>query len=176
MGVIGGLLIKRPLYSDKYQSDKHYREFSTTRDIFVTDTILTEIIAFDDLLATLQLATKPIPPGRLLTYKNFLLTHWAREVTESGTGQTALAPLPLTVFNSFFDTLWRSPKKPKTIKFSVKNDFLKWLADKSGLTGTEISQKCGKTLDSLFSELESELGQVSKKNIDPRYIQLFLIC
>ena len=175
LGVIGGLLIKRPLYFDKYQSDKHYREFSTTQDIFETDTILTEIIAFDDLLATLPLATKPIPPGRLLTYKNFLLTHWAREATESNTGQTALAPLPLTVFNSFFDTLWHSPKKPKTIKFSIKNDFLKWLADKSGLTGTDISRKCGKTLDRLFSELESELGQVSKKDLDPRFIQLFLV-
>ncbi len=175
LGVIGGLLIKRPLCFDKYQIGKRYREFSTTQDIFVTDTILTEIIAFDDLLATLPLTTKPLPPGSLLTYKNFLLTHWAREVTEPGTGQTAFAPLPLDAFKSFFDTLWHSPKKPRTIRFSVKSDFLKWLADKSGLTGTEISRQCGKTLESLFSEIESELGQISKKNIEPRYIQLFLI-
>ena len=175
LGVIGGLLIKRPLYFDMYQIDKHFREFSTTQDIFVTDTILTEIIAFDDLLATLPLAIKPFPPGSLLTYKNFLLTHWAREATESGTGQTALTPLPLTVFKSFFDTLWHSPKKPKTIKFSVKSDFLKWLANKSVLTGAEISRQCGKTLESLFAEIETELGQVSKKDLDPRFIQLFLV-
>lgn len=175
LGVIGGLLIKKPLYFDKYQIGKLYREFSTTQDIFVTDTILTEIIAFDDLLATLPLAVKPLPPGSLLTYKNFLLTHWARETTESDTGQTAFAPLPLDVFKSFFDTLWHSHNKPRTIRFSVKSDFLKWLAGKSGLTGTEISRQCGKIFENLFAEIETELGQVSKKNLDPRFIQLFLI-
>ena len=175
LGVVGGLLIKRPLYFDKYQIGKLYREFSTTQDIFVTDTILTEIIAVDDLLATLQLAVKPLPPGSLLTYKNFLLTHWAREATESDTGQTAFAPLPLDVFKSFFDTLWHSPKKPRTIRFSVKSDFLKWLAGKSGLTGTEISRQCGKTFESLFAEIEMELGPVSKEDLDPRFIQLFLV-
>ena len=175
LGVIGGLLIKRPLYFDKYQAGTFYREFSSAQDIFVTDAILTEIIALDDLLATLPLATKPLLPGRVLTYKNFLLTHWSREATDSGTGQTAFAPLSLDVFKSFFTILWHSPKKPRTIRLSVKSDFLKWLADKSGLTGTEIARQCGKTLESLFTEIESELGQVSRKNLDPRYIQLFLI-
>ncbi len=175
LGVIGGLLIKRPLYFDKYQAGTFYREFSSAQDIFVTDAILTEIIALDDLLATLPLATKPLLPGRVLTYKNFLLTHWSREATDSGTGQTAFAPLSLDVFMSFFNMLWHSPKKPRTIRLSVKSDFLKWLADKSGLTGTEIARQCGKTLESLFAEIESELGQVSRKNLDPRYIQLFLI-
>jgi hypothetical protein len=175
LGVIGGLLIKRPRYFDKYQIGTLYREFSTTHDISVTDMILTEIIAFDDLLAALSLETGPIPPGSLLTYKNLLLTHWARETADSKAGKTAFAPLPLDVFNSFFDTLWHSPKKPRTIKFSVKSDFLKWLTGKSGLSGTEITQKCGKTLESLFAEIETELGRVSKKDIDPRFIQLFLV-
>ena len=175
LGVIGGLLIKRPLYFDKYQTGTLYREFSSTRDISITDTILTEIIAFDELLATLPLAIKPLPSGSLLTYKNFLLTHWAREATDPGSGKKAFAPLPLDVFKSFYDTLWHSPKKPRTIRFSVKGEFLKWLADKSGLTGTEIAQQCGKTLESLFAEIETELGQVSKKDLDPRFIQLFLI-
>ena len=175
LGVIGGLLIKRPLCFDKYQTGTLYREFLTTQDISVTDTILTEIIAFDDLLATLPLEIKPLPPGSLLTYKNFLLTHWVRETTGSSTGKTTFAPLPLDVFKPFFDTLWHSPKKPRTIRFSVKSGFLKWLADNSGLSGTEITQKCGKTLESLFAEIETELGRVSKKDIDPRFIQLFLV-
>ncbi|MFC1876522.1 DUF6178 family protein [Thermodesulfobacteriota bacterium] len=175
LGIIGGLLIKKPLCFDKYQTGTLYREFLTPQDISVTDTILTEIIAFDDLLATLPLEIKPLPPGSLLTYKNFLLTHWVREATGSSTGKKVFAPLPLDIFKSFFDTLWHSPKKPKTIKFSVKSDFLKWLADKSGLSGTEITQQCGKTLESIFSEIETELGRVSIKDIDPRFIQLFLV-
>jgi hypothetical protein len=175
LGVIGGLLVKRPLYFDKYQTGTLYREFLTTKDISVTDTILTEVIAFDGLLATLSLEVKPLPPGSLLTYKNLLLTCWARETTDSGAGGTAFGPLPLDAFNSFFDTLWRSPEKPRAIKLSAKSAFLKWLKDKSSLTGTEITQQCGNTLENLFTEIETELGQVSKKDIDPRYIQLFLI-
>lgn len=175
LGVIGGLLIKRPLYFDNYQTGTLYREFSSPHDISVTDTTLTEIIAFDRLLAALSLSAKPVPPGSLLTYKNFLLTHWAKETIDSGTHERALSPLPLDAFKSFFDTLWRSPEKPRSIRLSVKSDFLKWLADKSGLAGTQIVEQCGNILEDLFAEIESELGQVLKKDIDPRYIQLFLI-
>ena len=141
----------------------------------MTDTILAEVIAFDDLLATLSLEIKPLPPGSLMTYKNLLLTRWARETTDSGNGKTAFAPLPLDAFRSFFDTLWRSPEKPRAIKLSVKSAFLKWLKDKSGLTGTEITQQCGNTLENLFAEIETELGEISRNDLDPRFIQLFLI-
>ncbi len=175
LGVLGGLLIKRPLYFDNDQTGTLYREFLSTKDISVTDTILTEVIAFDNLLATLSLKVKPLPPGSLLTYKNLLLTRWARETTDSGIGETAFAPLPLDAFRSFFDTLWRSPEKPKAIKLSVKSAFLKWLKDKSGLTGTEITQQCGNALENLFAEIETELGKISRNDLDPRFIQLFLI-
>ncbi|MBW2513804.1 MAG: hypothetical protein JRE21_04450 [Deltaproteobacteria bacterium] len=175
LGVIGGLLIKRPLYFDNYQTGTLYREFSSPRDISVTDTTLTEIIAFDRLLATLSLSAKPVPPGSLLTYKNFILTHWAKETIDSGIHESVLSPLPLDAFKSFFDTLWRSPDKPRSIRLSVKSDFLKWLTEKSGLTGAQIVEQCGSILEDLFADIESELGQVLKKDIDPRYIQLFLI-
>ena len=175
LGVLGGLLIKRPLYFDNYQTGTLYREFLSTKDISVTDTILTEVIAFDNLLATLSLKVKPLPPGSLLTYKNLLLTRWARETTDSGTGETAFAPLPLDAFRSFFDTLWRGPEKPKAIKLSVKSAFLKWLKDKSGLTGTEITQQCGNALENLLAEDKTDLRKISKNDLDPRFIQLFLI-
>jgi hypothetical protein len=175
LGVIGGLLIKRPLFYDKHQTDTLYREFSATEDITVTDSILTEIIAFDRLLAALSLDVKPHGTTNLLTYKNLLLTHWARETITPGSGKTAFESLPLDSFKSFFETLWRNPQKPRSIKLTAKSAFLKWLADQSGLTGTEIVDKCGKTLENLFAEIEAELGQVSIKDIEPRFIQLFLI-
>lgn len=175
LGVIGGLLIKRPLYFDNYQTGTLYRDFSTAQDISATDTILTEIIAFDRLLAALSLSAKPLPRGSLVTYKNFLLTHWANETIVTGSRETALSPLPLNTFKSFFDTLWRGPEKPRSIRLSVKSDFLKWLAGKSGLTGTRIADQCGNTFENLFAEIEAELGMVSPKDIDPRYIQLFLV-
>jgi hypothetical protein len=175
LGVVGGLLVKRPLYFDNYQTGTLYREFLTTSDISVTNSILTDIIAVDHLLASLSLKVKPLPPGCLLTYKNLLLTHWARETMDSGPGETAFAPLPLDAFRPFFNTLWRSQTKPRAIKFSVKSAFLKWLQDKSGLTGTEITRQCGNTLENLFAEVETELGKISGNDLDPRFIQLFLI-
>ena len=175
LGLIGGLLVKRPLYFDNYETGSLYREFSTTRDIVVTDAALTEILAFDHLLEKLSLAVTPIPPGSLLTYKNLLLTHWARETIDPGTGETAFAPLSRDAFVSFFDTLWRRTEKSKTVRLTIKSAFLKWLTGKSGLTGAEITRACGKTLENLFAEIETELGQVSGTRIDPRYIQLFII-
>jgi len=175
LGVIGGLLIKRPLYYDKHQTDTLYRDFSTTEDITVTDSILTEIIAFDRLLAALSLEVKPHGTTNLLTYKNLLLTHWARETIEPGSGKTVFESLPLDTFKSFFENLWRSPQKPRSIKLTIKSAFLKWLSDKSGLTGAEIADQCGNSLEKLFAEIEAELGQVSIKDIEPRFIQLFLI-
>lgn len=175
LGVIGGLLIKRPLYYDKHQTDTLYREFSAIEDIAVTDSVLTEIIAFDRLLAALSLDVKPHGTTNLLTYKNLLLTHWARETIKPGSGKMAFESLPLDTFKSFFKTLWRSPQKPRAIKLTIKSAFLKWLADKSVLTGTEIADQYGKTLENLFAEIEAELGRVSIKDIDPRFVQLFLI-
>jgi len=175
LGIIGGLLVKRPLYFDNYQTGTLYREFLATKDISVTNTILTEIIAFDHLLASMSLEVKPLPPGSLLTYKNLLLTSWARESIDSGAGETAFAPLSLDTFRPFIDTLWRSLEKPRAIKLSVKSAFLKWLKDKSGLTGTEITRQCGNTLENLFAEIETELGKISGNDLDPRFIQLFLI-
>jgi len=175
LGVVGGLLVKRPLYFDNYQTGTLYREFLTIKDISVTNTILTDIIALDQLLASLSLEVKPLPPGRFLTYKSLLLTHWARETIDSGTGETTFAILPLDAFRPFFNTLWRSQKKPRAIKFSAKSAFLKWLKDKSGLTGTVITQQCGNTLENLFAEVETELGKISGNDLDPRFIQLFLL-
>jgi hypothetical protein len=39
----------------------------------------------------------------------------------------------------------------------------------------EISQKLGPSLENLFDEIEDEYGKVSRDDLDPRYIHLFLI-
>ena len=57
----------------------------------------------------------------------------------------------------------------------MKELFLGWLSDRASLTNYEISGKLGHTLENLFSEIESEYGKVSSKDLDPRYIHLFLI-
>ena len=57
----------------------------------------------------------------------------------------------------------------------MKESFLSWLSHSTGLSNFEISRKLGHTLERLFSEIESEYGEVSSEDFDPRYINLFLI-
>ena len=57
----------------------------------------------------------------------------------------------------------------------MKESFLSWLSELTSFTNYEISRKLGHTLENLFSEIENEYGEVSGKEFDPKYIDLFLI-
>jgi hypothetical protein len=50
-----------------------------------------------------------------------------------------------------------------------------WLANATGLKDFECSRKLGQALQSLFEEIEAELGRVGPEDLDPRYVQLFLL-
>jgi len=130
LGVLGGLLIKKPLFFDNYKTGVLYREFMSMEDIRAADNVLSEIILFDDLFSLMAINPEPVT-DRFLTYKNFILTLWAR-------------------------------------------DYL-WLSERTGFANYEISRKLGHTLENLFSEIQNEYGDVSSKDFDPRYIDLFLI-
>jgi hypothetical protein len=80
LGVLGGLLIKRPLFFDNYRSGKIYREFFSRTDITETETILNDIVAFDDLLSLMSINLAPLSSYEFLTFKNLILTLWARHV------------------------------------------------------------------------------------------------
>ena len=56
-----------------------------------------------------------------------------------------------------------------------KTDFLHWLSQKSGRTVENLSAQYGLILENLFKELEAEHAAVLPENLDPRFIQLFLI-
>ena len=130
-----------------------------------------EIIAVDELLSLAALKVEPLS-DTFLTYKNFVLTLWARNCLNLS---AELVPIPLKQFRRFFKDLWKGTQKPRKIKVSKKEVFLDWLAEKTGLKTYEIAQRFGHTLEKLFCEIESELGEVSEKDLDPRYIHLFLL-
>ena len=171
MGVLGGLLIKKPLFYDNYKTGVLYREFVTLQDIKDTENILNEIVAFDEILSLMNIEPEPVSEG-YLTYKNFVLTLWARKYM--GLSEELL-PLPLDVFKNFFNDLWTGKDKPRKTRRTMKESFLDWLSDRTGFTPYEISQKLGQTLENLFNEIESEVGEVSRKDLDPRYINLFFV-
>jgi hypothetical protein len=52
---------------------------------------------------------------------------------------------------------------------------LNWVSEKTGLNIYEITQRLGQTLENLFNDIESEYGTVAKKDLDPKYIYLFLV-
>jgi hypothetical protein len=171
LGVLGGLLIKKPLFFDNYKTGVLYREFMSMEDIRATDNVLSEIILFDDLFSLMAINPEPVT-DRFLTYRNFILTLWARDYLGlSG----EIEALRLDEFKRLFNDLWADQKKPYKIKQSLKESFLSWLSDRTGFANYEISRKLGHALENLFSEIQSEYGDVSSKDFDPRYIDLFLI-
>ncbi|MFZ1982797.1 MAG: DUF6178 family protein, partial [Desulfatitalea sp.] len=175
LGVLGGLLIKRPLFYDNYASGVLYREFATLDEIGRTERTLAEIIAVDDLLALLTAQAPKEESVTFLTCHNLLLTLWANQ--HLGLGEDLHAPVPLTVdqLRSFLQALWGPDAAPRRIKDSMREAFLAWLAQRSGLTTYAIAERMRPTLEGLFAQIENELGSVAPQQIDPRYVQLFLL-
>jgi hypothetical protein len=178
LGVLGGLLLKKPLFYDNYQSGVLYREFNRQEDIQATEDILNQIKAVDKLLSlmTLQLA-HPASYG-FLTYKNLVLTLWARHYLKAPT--QPLQAVALKDFQPFFEDLLPgrpdpAAAKPRSVPQAMKDNFLEWLVDETSLKDFEITGELGKTFEDLFAEIETELGSVSVKELDPRYVQMFLL-
>jgi hypothetical protein len=171
LGVLGGLLIKKPLFFDNYKTGVLYREFMSMEDIRAAENVLSEIMLFDHLFSLMAISPEPVT-DRFLTYKNFILTLWARDYLGlSG----EIEPLSLNALKGLFDDLRTDKKKPYEIKQSMKEAFLSWLSGRTGLDNYEISRKLGHALENLFGEIQREYGEVSGKDLDPRYIDLFLI-
>ena len=178
LGVLGGLLLKKPLFYDNYQSGVLYREFNRREDIQVAESILNQIMIVDNLLSqlTFQLA-HPASYG-FLTYQNLVLTLWARHYLNMP--MEPLQAVPLKDFQPFFEDLLpgqpdSDADKPRAIPQAMKNHFLGWLAADTGQKDFEITRRLGRTFEDLFSEIESELGRVATRDLDPRYIQMFLL-
>jgi len=178
LGVLGGLLLKKPLFYDNYQSGVLYREFNRQEDIQATEDILNQIKAVDKLLSlmTLQLA-HPASYG-FLTYKNLVLTLWARHYLKAPI--QPLQAVALKDFQPFIEDLLPgrpdpAAAKPRTVPQAMKNHFLNWLAADTGLKDFEISEGLGRTFEDIFTDIESELGRVAAQDLDPRYIQMFLL-
>jgi hypothetical protein len=178
MGVVGGLLIKKPLFYDNYETGVLYREFATLEDIRKTQLIFNQVVAVDDLLSLMNIKLEsPVKYG-FLTFKNLLLTLWTRQYRKLK--GIKLKPLTVKQFVPFFKNLFPDPIDPdsrrvRKIPVEMKTAFLTWLAAETGLKDYEISDRLGHTFEALFNELESEYGQVAAEEIDPRFVHLFLL-
>jgi hypothetical protein len=181
LGVLGGLLIKKPLFFDSYQTGVLYRDFRSLADIRATQSILNQIVRFDQILGAmtndLTLFLQSVPSRQHLSYKNLILTRWAQfYIGLSGDN----VPVPMDRFVQFFHDLFGKSAesgavKPGRIRKAMKSSFLRWLSEKTGWTASELTERSGPEMERLFAELEADLGGVSEADLDPRFIQLFLV-
>jgi len=179
LGVLGGLLIQRPLFFDNYQTGVLYREFTSQQEVEKTSLALEGIIALDTLFSRLNIEVSSFAGRPFFNFKNCLLTLWgAHHLDLNGGGgieRARVAPLTMQDFRRFFPRLWEGKKGSRRIRNALKADFLEWLCARSGFSEDEIRGQVGLILEDLFSEVENEYRDVSLKNLDPRYIHLFLI-
>lgn len=178
LGVLGGLLIKKPMFYDNYKTGVLYREFASFEDIKITEDIFKQVKAVDDLLSLMTIHLDHPSSYGFLTYKNLILTLWAKNYLKLQ--EKKLVPLVLREFQPFFKNLLpcqhgTEADQPRSIPIAMKNHFIEWLAADTGLKDFEITQQLGNTFNALFNELESELGRVAVEDLDPRYVQLFLL-
>jgi hypothetical protein len=178
LGIVGGLLVKKPLFYDNYKTGVLYREFATLEDIRKIEKIFNQIVGVDDLLALMNIKIGSVSQYGFLTYKNLLLTLWARQYR--GLKSTLLKPLTVKQFHPFFKKLLPgradSGSEPaRKIPVEMKASFLNWLAAKTGLKDYEITDRLGQTFADLFNEIESEYGRVAPEELDPKFVNLFLL-
>jgi hypothetical protein len=171
VGLIGGLLVDRPKFYDNYKTGYRYRDFETLKDIEITEIGLNEAMGYDNLLSHMQTFTDTFPKDTFITYKSLLLTLWTRKSLGL---EPKLDTIPVNIFKPFFIGLWDTADSPQ-IKESVKSDFLFWLAAETGISENIISKDLGESLEFLFDEIAENYGTVNTDDLDPRYVQLFLL-
>jgi hypothetical protein len=178
LGVLGGLLLKKPLFYDNYKTGVLYREFTSLEDIKAMEDIFNQVIAVDDLLSLLPIELDRSSSYGFLTYKNLILTLWASH--DLNLAGKKLKPINLKKFKLFFEDLLpghpgSDAAKLRKVPEMMKGRFLDWLAANTGLKDFEITERLGGTLESLFKEITNELGNVAVEDLEPKYIQLFLL-
>ena len=189
MGVLGGLLIKKPLFFDNYTTGDLYREFESHDDIKKTEGILNEISEMDKLYSQISININPFY-GSFLTYKNLILTLWVRNYMDL---HDKTGPLSFDEFKSFFHSIFADPVGKRSLDHDKKSDkktavsdrheigrsgkesFLSWICTETGIPDYEISQKLGQIFENIFDEIVDEYGYLSEEELDPRFINLFLL-
>jgi hypothetical protein len=171
MGVLGGLLLKKPLYFDNYKTGRIYREFATLSDAAESRRVLEDVMAFDNLMSLMNVEISQVQDS-FLNHKKIILTLFARyrlglpeEVT----------PVSFDDFMRFFRSMWAGTRKPRKTDILIKESFLSWVSERTGIKSSEITRLFGQTFENLFAEIENEYSRITFKDLDPRYISLFLV-
>ncbi len=172
LGVLGGLLLQRPQFFNDFAASQLYREFSTLADLNQTEAVLIQVIEIDALLDKMGIEADALARFEFLTYKNLLLTLWARHCLGL---KFELEPLAIETFRPFFSGLWQGKTPPCQLRPVAKSSFLNWISQCAGISEGQLSVHLRSVVDGLFHEMETEYGRISSEALDPRYAALFLL-
>ena len=178
LGVLGGLLLKKPLYYDNYKTGALYREFTSLQDIAEAENAFNQVKAVDNLLSLIAVKLEKPSSYGFLTFKNLILTLWAENYLNISSAR--LEPLEKNKFQTFFMDLFpggpdQESDQSRKIPDAMKTHFLDWLSRQTGLKDFEITERLGIAFEELFKELENEYGRIAAEDLDPRYVQMFLL-
>lgn len=170
LGVMGGLLLERPLFFDNYEAGTPYRNFRTIPDLTRTGRLLDQIMALDEVLKKLCVDVSSFTEG-FLTYKTLILTLWAKNRLKL---PPDLRPIDIRSFKQFFAALFdsRGAEKKGTIQLG---DLLYFIMEVTGLNEADLGKEFHEVLSNLIKELEEEYGHVDPDKVDPRFVPHFLL-
>lgn len=172
LGIIGGLMVQRPMFFADYADKVLYRNFAGLSDIRATQRQLDEIICLDDFLNRLDVDIATFSFG-VLTYKSMILTLWVRDrMGLNKSKPLSLAPIEISEFKDFFAQLFGPDG---SIGDTQAKDLGLWAAQASGVHEADLPTALQGILYRLLRELESEYGHVRTQDLDPRFMPMFLL-
>ncbi|MCK5310768.1 MAG: hypothetical protein KAJ62_01585 [Desulfobacteraceae bacterium] len=170
LGIVGGLMLDRPLFFDVFSQGEAYRNFKSFKEIRDVAIEAEKIIETDKILATFDIDIQSFSKG-ILTYKSLLFTLWVK----SHLGlDNSLSPIPVNEFKDFFAALF-SNKKESKIENIKREDFILWVSKVSKIEREEISDDFIFAANEMFDEIEEEYGSVNVNDLDLRLIRHFLL-
>ncbi len=170
LGIVGGLMLDRPLFFDSFNQGESYRNFKSFQEISNVSHEVEKIIVTDKILETLDIDIKSFSKG-ILTYKSLLLTLWAKNHLKL---DNSLSPIPVNDFEEFFVSLF-SNKEDLKIDNIKREDFISWASKIDILNRKETDDIFILLANEIFDELEEEYSSVGPDDIDIRHIRHFLL-
>lgn len=169
-GVLGGLLLDRPLFFDNYQTGVLYRSFGSAGEVETTERSLESIIALDRVMESLNPDLSSVLRTGL-TFKTIVLTLWARDRLGL---EPLVEPIKRSVFLPFFVELFSGEPSGTIDEFKLE-DFTGWLAQKTGMDLDWVAGNLGGVIGEMFERLDQEYGHVSAADLDPRFVTDFFL-
>ena len=170
LGIIGGLLIERPMVFDVTLPHPPYRDFCRLSDIDATNAALQQIMDIDRILGRLDIDLTSFKQG-VLTYKTLFLTLWAKSRLNLS---STLEPIPADAFSKFFAELFTPSNNPGQTHILME-DFCEWISGATGLDVSGLSDELTAGIKALMMELWDEYAPIPPGNLDPRFIPHFLL-